>query len=117
MACQATSLDMVQGTTVEVTISVTDSNDDPLTISSVEGKIRASLKTGSTTILLLDTYLTRPSPGIILLTIPAAITKSTVQTYGQGRYPYDIHAVLASGQEIQAARGTFNLKYSATDLA
>lgn len=117
MSCTVYGLDMYQGATLSLTIRVTDSAGDLLAISSVDGKIRASLKAGAATILDLSSYLTIPSLGIVQLTIPAAITDTTVQTNGQLRCPYDILATLTdSGETVTVLKGTVNLIYSATEL-
>lgn len=53
MACTAVTLSIIQGTTTQVTYTVTDSAGDPLAMTSVTGKVRASLTPGSVNLIQL----------------------------------------------------------------
>ena len=116
MACTAVTLSIIQGTTTQVTYTVTDSAGDPLAMTGVTGKIRASLTPGASTILDLSSYLTIPSSGTVSLEIPSSITDALVQDNGPGPLPYDILITLADDSVVQLVRGNAVLSYSATEL-
>jgi len=77
-----------QGSLFETTITVEDDNFDPinLTTYTVAGQIRRTYK--STTAYDFTISITRPTEGLINISLPASVTAGMKS----GRYVYDIYA-------------------------